>query len=110
MVHNSCCFPSRFFPPRAPSMPTEYGTPRRLPLSCSVSLFPLIYNLTGPLTKPGMSVVIMVQFFAPTSIRLTYDSSSLGRDDIPDWIVRDPKTGRVESLNWPKKLVIISNH
>ena len=52
----------------------------------------------------------MTQFFAPTSIRLTYDSSSLGRDDLPDWIVRDPKTGRVKSLNWPKKLVIISNH
>ena len=54
--------------------------------------------------------MITTQLFAPTSIRVTYDSSGLARDDIPDWIVRDPKTGQVTSLNWPKKLVIISNH
>lgn len=110
---NSCFFPSSCFPQRGRSMPMDCVTPKRVPQFCSVSLFPLICDVKDLLTETGCvgtPVVIMTQFFAPTSIRLTYDSSSLGRDDLPDWIARDPKTGRVKSLNWPKKLVIISNH
>ncbi|PVG04606.1 hypothetical protein CPB86DRAFT_720875 [Serendipita vermifera] len=54
----------------------------------------------------GISIVFISQLFAPTSFRVTYDTSNMAGID---WMIKDPQTGSI-TLNWPKKVVTIANH
>lgn len=54
----------------------------------------------------GALLVLMSQWFAPTSIELTLEGD-LRAEDI---IVRDPKTGNVVELRLPSKHVMMGNH
>ncbi|KAI5116740.1 hypothetical protein M0805_000434 [Coniferiporia weirii] len=60
----------------------------------------------------GMLTTLMCQLFAPTTIRVTFETGGIGAfslDEIEKIVVRDV-AGNVVALRLPKKLVIIANH
>jgi len=63
---------------------------------------PLKFKL--PLKMTSVTLVLMCQWFAPTSLLITTE----GMDE--SILVRDPETGQVVGLNLPPKLVLMANH
>ncbi|KAG8955404.1 hypothetical protein FRC04_008755 [Tulasnella sp. 424] len=65
-----------------------------------------LYDASIRWTKRGFAtlILLMCQWFAPTKFVITTE----GMDE--SIFEKDPKTGKVTSINLPKKLVIISNH
>ncbi|RDB29090.1 putative acyltransferase CST26 [Hypsizygus marmoreus] len=57
-------------------------------------------------------MILMCQWFAPTTLRVTFETEGKGRftqEEIERVVVRD-EAGEVTSLNLPTKFVLISNH
>ena len=63
-------------------------------------------------TADARSIALMSQVFAPTSLRVTFESEGPGaftREQVEEMVVKDAN-GAVTELRLPNKMVIVANH
>ncbi|KAF8633934.1 hypothetical protein AX15_001118 [Amanita polypyramis BW_CC] len=60
----------------------------------------------------GYLLILMCQWFAPTSIRVTFETEGKGKfsQEMIQQVVEKDENGNVVSLNLPNKLVLTANH
>ncbi|GAN10062.1 hypothetical protein MAM1_0317c09597 [Mucor ambiguus] len=55
----------------------------------------------------SQNLVVLIQWFAPTNFVMTFDESCGSMQDI---VQKDTKTGDVNGLIFPKRIIVTSNH